>query len=84
MAVRDQMLYLPAAKGHFRIMAGLTLATAVLSLLISYVGMRLFGVIGALIGVLSGEAFNILGFIALSLIEVRKADIEARAEGLAP
>jgi O-antigen/teichoic acid export membrane protein len=83
MAVRDQMLYLPAAKGHFRIMAGLTLATAVLSLVISYVGMRFFGVVGALIGILAGEAFNILGFVALSLIEVRRAEAAAPAAGAA-
>jgi O-antigen/teichoic acid export membrane protein len=81
MAVRDQMLYLPAAKGHFRIMAGLTLATAVLSLVISYVGMRFFGVVGALIGILAGEAFNILGFVALSLIEVRRAEAAVPAAG---
>jgi O-antigen/teichoic acid export membrane protein len=84
MAVRDQMMYLPAAKGHFRIMAGLTLATAILSLVISFVGMHLFGVVGALIGVLAGEAFNILGFIALSLREVRAADAAARAAGATP
>jgi O-antigen/teichoic acid export membrane protein len=74
MAVRDQMLYLPAARGRFRIMAWLTLLTAIVSLLISYVCMRMFGMVGALVGVLSGEAFNIVGFIALSLREIRHAD----------
>lgn len=74
MAVRDQMLWLPAAKGRYRIMAWLTLATAVVSLLLSYVCMRLFGVVGALVGVLCGEAFNIIGFVALSLREIRIAD----------
>jgi O-antigen/teichoic acid export membrane protein len=73
MAVRDQMLYLPAACGRYRIMAWLTLATAILSLITCYVCMRMFGVVGALIGVLTGEAFNILGFIALSLREIALA-----------
>jgi len=70
MAVRDQMLYLPAACGRYRIMAWLTLATAIVSLLTCYICVRLFGVVGALIGVLAGEAFNILGFVCLSLREI--------------
>jgi len=70
MSVRDQMLFLPAACGRYRIMAWITLATAIFSLLTCYVCMRLFGVVGALVGVLSGEAFNILGFVALSLREI--------------
>jgi O-antigen/teichoic acid export membrane protein len=73
MAVRDQMLYLPAACGRYRIMAWLTLATAILSLVTCYVCMRLFGVVGALVGVLTGEAFNILGFVFLSLREIAMA-----------
>ena len=70
MSVRDQMLFLPAACGRYRIMAWLTLATAIFSLVTCYVCMRLFGVVGALVGVLAGEAFNILGFVALSLREI--------------
>jgi O-antigen/teichoic acid export membrane protein len=73
MAVRDQMLFLPAACGRYRIMAWLTLATAIFSLVTCYVCMRLFGVVGALVGVLSGEAFNVLGFMALSLREIKLA-----------
>jgi O-antigen/teichoic acid export membrane protein len=73
MAVRDQMLFLPAACGRYRIMAWLTLVTAVFSLVTCYICMRMFGVVGALVGVLSGEAFNILGFIALSLREIALA-----------
>jgi O-antigen/teichoic acid export membrane protein len=70
MAVRDQMLFLPAACGHYRIMAWLTLATAIFSLITCYVCMRQFGVVGALVGVLAGEAFNIFGFVSLSLREI--------------
>jgi len=77
MAVRDQMLFLPAGRGKFRIMAWLTLVTAVFSLAIGYIGMRMFGVVGALVGVLAGEGFNILGFLALSLREVRLSELPA-------
>jgi O-antigen/teichoic acid export membrane protein len=76
MAMRDQMMFLPAGRGQFRIMAGLTLVTAILSLVTCYVCVRLFGVAGALLGVLAGEAFNILGFIALSLREVKRSRFE--------
>jgi len=73
MAVRDQMLYLPAACGRYRIMAWLTLATAVVSLITCYVCIQNFGVVGALVGVLVGETFNILGFVFLSLREIAAA-----------
>ena len=83
MAVRDQMLFLPAGRGRWRIMAWLTLVTAVLSLTIGYVCMRMFGVVGALLGVLAGEAFNILGFLALSLREIRMAESDSPTAGVA-
>lgn len=76
MAVRDQMIFLPAARGRFPVMAWLTLVTAVLSLLIGFVCMRKFGVFGALVGVLSGEAINILGFVLLSFREIRLSEDE--------
>ncbi|HTV77159.1 MAG TPA: hypothetical protein VMF03_02805 [Steroidobacteraceae bacterium] len=81
MAMRDQMMYLPAARGRFRIMAWLTLFTAILSLTTCYVCMRLFGIPGALVGVLSGEAINIVGFIALSLREISRARTEPLPAG---
>jgi O-antigen/teichoic acid export membrane protein len=84
MAVRDQMLFLPAACGRYRIMAWLTLATAVFSLVTCYVCMRLLGVVGALIGVLSGEAFNILGFVALSFREIAITQPREAATGAVP
>ena len=84
MAMRDQMMFLPAARGRFRIMAWLTLITAIFSLTTCYVCMRLFGVAGALMGVLAGEAVNILGFIALSMREVASARSEPLPAGAAP
>lgn len=84
MAVRDQMLFLPAGRGRYRIMAWLTLVTAVLSLAIGYAGMRMFGVVGALVGVLAGEGFNILGFLALSLREIRLSDPDLPSTNVTP
>jgi O-antigen/teichoic acid export membrane protein len=78
------MLFLPAACGRYRTMAWLTLATAIFSLVTCYVCMRMFGVVGALIGVLCGEAFNILGFIALSVREIALARPREPASETAP
>ena len=64
--IRDQLLYLLAAQGRFRIMTLLTLVCAVISLAASYWGMMRFGVAGALVGILIGELINILGIVILS------------------
>jgi O-antigen/teichoic acid export membrane protein len=69
---RDQLLYLPGASGRFRPMAFITLISALLSLAITYVALGQFGVIGAPIGVLTGEVANLLGILALSAREIRR------------
>jgi O-antigen/teichoic acid export membrane protein len=71
MLVRDQLLYLLAAQGRFRVLAVLTLVTALLSLTASYWGMLSFGVAGALVGVLIGELLNVTGIVILSTHRVR-------------
>ena len=77
-AVRDQM-FLPAARGRFVAMTWLTLVTAVTSLLISFIGMRMIGVVGALIGVLSGEVINVFGYALLSWLEVKRSERDEAA-----
>jgi O-antigen/teichoic acid export membrane protein len=67
MVVRDQLAYLLAAQGRFRVRTLLTLASAVLALGASYVGMLRWGVPGALIGLLVGESVNLCGVVVLSL-----------------
>ena len=60
-------------------MAGLTLGSAVLSILISYWGMLQYGQVGALLGMLVGEAVSLTGTIVLIMRESR-----IRQESLAP
>lgn len=66
MVVRDQLVYLLAAQGRFRVLTFLTLVGAVISLATSYWGMLRFGVAGALVGILIGELINMTGIVILS------------------
>ena len=74
MVMRDQIVYLLAAQGRFRVMTLLTLACAGTALLASYWGMRRFGVTGALMGLLLGELLNLCGIVLLSLRQERAVD----------
>jgi O-antigen/teichoic acid export membrane protein len=76
MVFRDQILYLLLARGRYRSLTLLTLISAVVSLVVSYVMMLRIGVAGAPVGVLSGEAVNVTGLLLMSLTEVRRADRE--------
>jgi O-antigen/teichoic acid export membrane protein len=80
MAIRDQMC-LPASRGHFTGMTWLAFVTAVVSLSMSFVGTRLFGVIGALLGVLTGEIINVIGNVTLSWLEVKRSEREQAPAG---
>ena len=71
--LRDQMLYFLVTRGRFQQSSTLTLVSAILSLSISYTAMHRIGVIGALIGLLAGESFNVLGIVAFSLREARRS-----------
>lgn len=64
--VRDQLVYLLAAQGRFRVLTLLTLASALISLAASYWGMLRFGMAGALAGILIGELINVTGIVLLS------------------
>jgi len=71
MVVRDQLVYVLAASGRFRILSTLTLISALFALLCSFIAMRQLGEIGALLGVLLGELFNVVGIIVLSPRDAR-------------
>ena len=71
MVVRDQLVYLLAAQGRFRVMTSLTLMSALLSLAASYAAMRPFGVVGALAGMLVGELSSVVGIVFMSLRRVQ-------------
>jgi O-antigen/teichoic acid export membrane protein len=68
---RDQLLYLPGASGLFRPMALITLISAVVSLAVTYLALGRIGVVGAPLGVLVGEVFNLLGILVLCAREMR-------------
>ncbi|MEJ1963985.1 MAG: capsular biosynthesis protein [Gammaproteobacteria bacterium] len=77
--LRDQLGWLLAARGRFRMLTMMTVISAVLSLTVSYFSMLKVGVPGALIGVITGELVNVLGVIVLSIRELRIARIDAAA-----
>lgn len=72
MIFRDQLLFLPLARGRYRLLTGLTLISAVVSLSVSYLTMVRIGMVGAVIGVIIGEAISVFGLVALSAMELRR------------
>jgi O-antigen/teichoic acid export membrane protein len=64
--IRDQLLYLPAALGRFRVLTALTLASAVVSLTVGYGAMLRLGAEGALIGLLLGELLSLAGVFLIA------------------
>jgi O-antigen/teichoic acid export membrane protein len=64
--VRSQFGYLLAAQGRFRVMSVLTLASAAASLGTSYWAMLNLGAVGALVGLLVGEAISLIGVAGLA------------------
>ena len=69
MLLRDQLLYILVARARFRLLSGVTLASAILSLSTSYFAMRRFGDAGALCGLLLGEVISVIGLVVMSLRE---------------
>jgi O-antigen/teichoic acid export membrane protein len=72
MVVRDQLVNFLLAQTRFRSLTVLTMACAVVSLVVSYVSMLRIGVAGAPVGVLTGEIVNVIGLLAMSRAEVRR------------
>lgn len=70
MVMRDQLIYLLVARQRFRMLAALSASSAVLSLMVSYAAMQHFGVVGAVVGLLVGEALSLTGVVFLSLREL--------------
>jgi O-antigen/teichoic acid export membrane protein len=87
--VRDQLIHLAAARGLFRPLTWLAVASAGLSLTVSYWGMLRFGAPGALVGLLVGEMVNLGGIVILSVRNPRHplwtpAFAGAPSQGAAP
>lgn len=73
MVVRDQLMYLLVVRERFRFMTLLTLASAIVSLAISYWGMLRFGTVGAPLGLLIGQLINVVGIVWLSMREAERS-----------
>jgi O-antigen/teichoic acid export membrane protein len=73
MVVRDQLLYFLVTRAHFRLTASITLFSAIVSFAVSLVAMRQLGVVGALLGLLTGEVLNVAGIVYFSVREARQA-----------
>jgi O-antigen/teichoic acid export membrane protein len=72
MIFRDQLLFLLLARTRYRPLTSLTFCCAVLSLVVSYVCMLRMGVVGALVGVMSGEILSVAGLVVMGFIEVQR------------
>src|SRR5262249_26500435 len=73
MLIRDQLVKLLAARERFPVLASITIASAVVSLVFSYVAMSRIGEAGAVAGIVIGELVNVTGVIILSCLEIRKS-----------
>ncbi len=72
-AFRDQIYYFLVTRARFRLTSTITLVSAIVSLSTSLLAMHALGVIGALVGLLVGEAFNVVGIIFFSVREAQKS-----------
>lgn len=69
--IRDQVIFLLIAKGHFKRLAGLTFFCAVLGLSVTFVAIRRFGAAGGLLGLLVGEIAHVVGVMVLTVRDMR-------------
>jgi O-antigen/teichoic acid export membrane protein len=69
--VRDQVIFLQMARGHFKSLAGLTLGCAILGLTVTFLAIGRFGAAGGLAGLLAGEIGYVVGVMALTIRDIR-------------
>jgi O-antigen/teichoic acid export membrane protein len=69
--LRDQLIYLLTVRLRFRLLTSISMGNAVISLLTTYLCIRHFGIVGVLVGLLTGEVLNVIGLIVLSAREVK-------------
>jgi O-antigen/teichoic acid export membrane protein len=73
MVYRDQLMHFLVARARFRITSSMTAVSAIIATSCSLITMRHIGVSGALVGLLTGEVFNVLGVVVMSLRDARRA-----------
>jgi O-antigen/teichoic acid export membrane protein len=71
--LRDQFIYLLTVRHRFRLLTTIAMGNAAVSLSVAYLSIRHLGIVGVLVGLLVGEALNVVGLIVLSIREVRIA-----------
>jgi len=69
--VRDLLMTALLVREQFRSMTGLSTVAAVLSLLTCWLGTQHYGAAGAILGLVLGEAINLVGVLGLILRERR-------------
>ena len=72
MVYRDQIIHFLLARAQFRLSFMMTLMSAVLALIVSFLSMKYFGPAGALLGLLAGECTNVLGNVVLAMRVIRR------------
>lgn len=80
MIFRDQLLHFLTARGRFRITSSLTLLSAIAGISGMIEGIRHFGAVGVLIGLLAGELINVLGLIVMSIREAGRPSATSQVE----
>jgi O-antigen/teichoic acid export membrane protein len=75
--VRDQLIFLQFAKGHFKRLAALTLFCAGFGIVVTFLAIHQFGVAGGLLGLLAGEVANVIGVLTMALYDMR-AEVRSR------
>ena len=71
--IRDQLIYLQMARGHFKRLAGLTAFCAVLGLSVTFLAIGRFGAAGGLLGLLAGEIAYVVVVMVLAVRDMRAA-----------
>jgi len=69
--LRDQLIFLMIARGHFKRLAGLTLLCAMLGVTVTFVAIGRFGAAGGLLGLLVGEIAYVAGVMVMTIRDMR-------------
>jgi O-antigen/teichoic acid export membrane protein len=72
--MRDQVIFLLMAKGHFKRLAGLTGFCAVFGISVTFLLIRRFGAAGGLLGLLAGEVAHVVGVMIFTVHDTRSGE----------
>jgi O-antigen/teichoic acid export membrane protein len=69
--IRDQVIFLLVARGHFKRLAGLTLFCALLGISVTFFAIGPLGAAGGLLGLLAGEIAHVVGVLVMAVRDMR-------------